>query len=199
MNFLGHAVFSPPDAAAIRAGNLAGDYVKGSTALARLPAGMQTGVRLHRAIDAYSDAHPAARRAAVVFREDYGRYAPAIIDTLFDHFLANDPHFFPSKDALKDFSAGVYADLTKLKTALPAGFVPVAKAMAAQDWLSNYRTLGGVRSSLDGLARRAKYLPPVAAAYATFIGHYHILAQCWQELAGGLEPFVKEWKEHSNP
>ena len=195
MNFLGHAVFSPPNSPAIRAGNLCADYVKGSTALNRLPAGIQTGIRLHRNIDAFSDAHPAAKRAAVVFREDYGRYSPAIVDTLFDHFLANDPYYFPSKEALHQFSAGVYTDLTELEMDLPAGFVPVARAMAAQDWLTKYRNLGGMRNALDGLARRAKYLPPVAAAYETFVGHYHILAQCWQELAGGLAPFVKNWQE----
>jgi acyl carrier protein phosphodiesterase len=197
MNFLGHAVFSPPQSPAIRAGNLCADYVKGSTALASLPAGIQTGIRLHRAIDAFSDAHPAAKRAAVVFREAYGRYSPAIVDTLFDHFLANDPYYFPSEGALKDFAAGVYIDLVELEMALPVSFVPVAKAMAAQDWLTHYRTLGGIRRSLDGLARRANYLPPVEAAYETFIGHYHILAQCWQEMAGGLEAFVKSWREES--
>ena len=195
MNFLGHAVFSPPNAPAIRAGNLCADYVKGPTALALLPAGLQTGIRLHRAIDAFSDAHPAAKRAAVVFREDYGRYSPAIVDTLFDHFLANDPYYFPSKEALKEFSAGVYTDLAALEEDLPAGFVPVTKAMAAQDWLTNYRNLGGMQRALGGLHRRARYLPPVEAAYETFIGHYHILAQCWQELAGGLESFVKGWQE----
>ncbi len=186
MNYLGHAFFSETENAGILAGNLMGDYVKGSRAMAALPAEMQAGVLLHRRIDAFTDTHPATLRAALPFREIYGRYAPAIVDTLFDHFLANDPACFESEKALLDFTQKVYARIETQRPFFPEKFELVFDAMAAQNWLFHYRTLGGAQKSLGGLQRRAKYLPDVGDAYRIFIGYYHILSQCWQELGDDL-------------
>lgn len=190
MNYLGHAFFSPATNAGMLAGNLMGDYVKGSRAMAALPEEIRKGVLLHREIDAFTDAHPATLRAALPFREIYGRYAPAIVDTLYDHFLANDPAYFESQDALHRFSQNVYAQMASQKAFFPEKFAPVLNAMAAQNWLFHYRTLGGVQKSLGGLQRRAKYLPDVGDAYRIFIGYYHILSQCWQELGDDL----RKWR-----
>lgn len=186
MNYLGHAFFSGTENASLLAGNLMGDYVKGSRALAALPEEVRQGVLLHRRIDAFTDAHPATLRAALPFREIYGRYAPAIMDTLYDHFLANDPACFESEKALLDFTQAAYAQTETQRAFFPEKFRQVFDAMSAQNWLFHYRTLGGVQKSLGGLQRRAKYLPDVSDAYRIFIGYYHILSQCWQELGDDL-------------
>ncbi len=186
MNYLGHAFFSPEENAGILAGNLMGDYVKGSHALAALPPAMQEGVLLHRRIDAFTDRHPAVLRAALPFREIYGRYAPAIVDTLFDHFLANDPACFESENALLGFTQNVYAAVETQRPFFPEKFALVFNAMSVQNWLFHYRNLGGVQKSLGGLQRRARYLPDVGDAYRIFIGYYHILSQCWQEVGDDL-------------
>ena len=186
MNYLGHAFFSPKENAGSLAGNLMGDYVKGSRALAALPQATQEGVLLHRRIDAFTDRHPAMLRAVLPFREVYGRYAPAIVDTLFDHFLANDPACFESGNALLGFTQRVYAAVETQRPFFPEKFALAFDAMSAQNWLYHYRTLGGVQKSLGGLQRRAQYLPDVGDAYRIFIGYYHILSQCWQELGDDL-------------
>lgn len=171
-------------------GNLMGDYVKGSRALAALPEEIRKGVLLHREIDQFTDAHPATLRAALPFREIYGRYAPAIVDVLYDHFLANDPALFESEAALLLFTQNVYAQVATQRPFFPEKFAQTFDAMAAQNWLYHYRTLGGVQKSLGGLQRRAQYLPDVSDAYRIFIGYYHILSQCWQEVGDAL----RKWR-----
>src|SRR4028118_336867 len=110
MNYLAHAYLSFGDPLLL-AGNIAGDHVKGKLALAKYPERMQKGLMLHREIDAAADAHPAALRAAMLFRQDYGLYSHAIVDALMDHFLANDAKQFSSAEALMLFTKETYAKL----------------------------------------------------------------------------------------
>ena len=110
MNYLGHALlsFGNPD---IIAGNLMGDFFKGVAVLETLPSEIKKGALLHRFIDGYCDVHPAMKRVKILFRADYGLYSGAILDTINDHFLANDPHYFPDTESLRDFAATVYTAL----------------------------------------------------------------------------------------
>src|SRR4051812_21980877 len=99
MNYLGHAVLSFGDAD-ILTGNMIADHVKGKLALEKFPHGIKKGIELHRKIDAKADSHPATQRGKLLFREHYGLYSGAIMDTLYDHFLANDPKIFPTSETL---------------------------------------------------------------------------------------------------
>ena len=62
MNFLAHFHLAWPDEGLI-AGGLEGDYYKGPLR-GDLPSGLEQGVRLHRAIDAYTDSHPRVEAVA---------------------------------------------------------------------------------------------------------------------------------------
>ena len=97
MNYLAHAYlsFSIPE---IAVGNLISDFVKGKKKL-EYPETIQKGISLHRAIDAFTDAHEITRQAKVFFRPDYGLYSGALTDVVYDHFLANDPLEFPGEGA----------------------------------------------------------------------------------------------------
>ena len=57
MNFLAHFHLAWPDEGLV-AGGLEGDYYKGPLR-GDLPRDIERGVQLHRAIDAYTDGHPA--------------------------------------------------------------------------------------------------------------------------------------------
>jgi acyl carrier protein phosphodiesterase len=61
MNWLAHLRLAPNEPL-LRLGNLAGDFVRG-TDVAALHPELQRGVRMHRAIDRFVDAHPVAVRA----------------------------------------------------------------------------------------------------------------------------------------
>lgn len=190
MNYLAHAYLSYEDAS-ILTGNMIADYIKGKKALDALPAAVAAGVRLHRAIDAFADAHPATRRAALLFREAYGLYSGPVVDTLMDHFLANDPAHFPNEAALLRFSEKSYALLDANSGAFPAAFAAFYPHMKTHNWLFHYRQVKGMERSLAGLHRRARYMPPPGEAYAIFVGHYYQLNGAYQELMDAMVPHVK--------
>src|SRR5688500_9069105 len=105
MNFLAHAYLSFNDAD-ILAGNLISDYVKGKKQY-DYSIMILNGIRLHRAIDDFTDSHAAVKKAKEVFRDPYRLYAGAFVDIAFDHFLAIDKNEFP-EGALELFSKDVY-------------------------------------------------------------------------------------------
>jgi acyl carrier protein phosphodiesterase len=190
MNYLAHAYLSFNDAD-ILAGNMFADHVKGRLALKALPPRIAEGIELHRKIDAFTDEHPATKRAKLWFRADYGLYSGAIMDSLYDHYLANDAKHFPSEQALKDFSLNTFSLLEKNAEFFPPVFEQYFPYMTQQNWLYNYRTLQGMQRSLNGLHRRAKYLPPVEKAYEIFIERYYQLAQCYYEFIDDVVRYVK--------
>jgi acyl carrier protein phosphodiesterase len=190
MNFLGHAVLSFGNDG-ILTGNMIGDHVKGRLALEHYPPDVKKGILLHRKIDAYTDEHPATQRAKIWFRESYGLYAGALMDTLYDHFLANDAKYFPSSEELKKFSLDTYNQLEKNEQYFPERFKAMFPYMREHNWLYGYRVLPGVQRSLQGLARRATHMPPVDKAYEIFITHYYQLAQCYYEFMDDVAKFAR--------
>ncbi len=196
MNYLGHAFlsFERPE---LLAGNMIGDFVKGLIAVELYPEGIQQGIMLHRKIDAFADAHPASLRAKNLFRADYGLYAGAFVDTLYDHFLANDPSYFNSHDVLKAFTEKAYATVEKQSALLPEDFLRMFAHMKQENWLYGYRTMKGMERAFKGLVYRAKYLENSDKAYEIFVGHYYELNQWYFEFMDDVVQFVKN--ELTNP
>jgi len=190
MNYLGHAFLSFGNGD-ILTGNMIGDHVKGKAAMDQYPEEIKKGLMLHRKIDGYTDVHPATQRAKLIFREDYGLYSGAIMDTLFDHYLASDPKYFKTKEALMDFTQKTYLQLEKNEVYFPHDFAAYFPNMKEHNWLYNYRNLKGMEHSLNGLARRAAHMPPIGKAYEIFVSNYYHLNQCYYELIDDVIKFVK--------
>lgn len=190
MNYLGHAFLSMGNSDWL-AGNMIGDFVKGKAALENYPAEIAKGIMLHRHIDSFTDQHPAVLRAKVFFREVYDLYSGAVVDIVFDHFLANDPKHFQSEKELLDFTQKTYQQLEQAAAFFPEKFSRMFPFMKEQNWLYHYRTLQGIQKSLNGLQRRAPQMPDVAEAYKIFVGHYYQLTQCYYEFIDDMIHHVK--------
>lgn len=198
MNYLGHAFLSFGDAE-ILTGNMIGDFVKGMAAVKEYPEGIQKGIMLHRKIDAFTDATPSVQRASVWFRQTYGLYSGAIVDTLFDHYLATDPAYFKSEAELLSFSQDVYKKLEQNKEYFPPKFAARFPSMVEHNWLYNYRTMMGAQRALQGLQRKAKYMKPMDDAYKTFIVSYYEIGQCYYEFIEKIYKFVNDELKHPLP
>ena len=188
MNYLAHAYLSF-DQPHIIVGNMISDFVKGGAKLG-FSGKIQKGITLHRNIDEFTDNHPATKRAKEFFRPAYRLYSGAIVDVLYDHFLANDADIF-NEASLKKFSAGIYQQLEAHTSELPERFVYVFMYMRTQDWLFNYRLKEGIRKSLAGLVRRAAYISESETAYNLFLDHYVSLNECYQEFFPDVKLFAK--------
>lgn len=187
MNFLGHASFSPPNPGVLT-GNMISDFVKGRQQYS-YPPDMQRGILLHRAIDTYIDAHPAAKAAREPFRAAYRLYAGPMVDVAFDYFVANDPLLFPTDESLLLFSTRTYAALQTQQAWMPERFAGMFVYMQAQNWLYNYRFDAGMRQSFGGLVRRAAYLQDAETAYLIFMAEKPFLQDCYQTFMADFGPW----------
>ncbi len=190
MNYLGHAFLSFGDSEIIT-GNLIGDHIKGKLALNNFPQRISKGILLHRKIDSFTDTHTATKEASKYFKKEYGLYSGSIMDVLFDHFLANDTHFFATESVLLEFSLQVFAKIDLHTAHLPETFTRYFPYMKSQNWLYNYRTSIGILQSLNGLSKRAKYIAPIGIAHQIFMENYDVLNKYYFDLIGDLIKFTK--------
>jgi len=188
MNLLAHAYlsFGQPQ---ILVGNMISDYVKGKKQY-DYPIGIQQGIRLHRAIDDFTDHHPATARGKAVFKPAVGLYAGAFMDVVYDHFLALDTNL-NDEIAWQKFTSTVYDSLIEQHSFLPEKFARMLPYMQTQDWLFNYRYTWGIEKSFGGLVRRAAYLTDSSAAFQLFEANLPLLEDCYQEFF----PAVKNMAE----
>lgn len=164
MNYLVHFLLAGDDDE-LRLGNLLGDVVKGRVERFEhqgLTERLRTGIRMHRAIDTFSDRHPAVRRSKDILSPEYGRLSGVIVDVFYDHVLARrwaEHHPRP----LPEYTQEVYRTLRGNLHRLPAAVHPLVAAMSRGDWLREYASQVGIERALQGMAMRR----PVAARIGT--------------------------------
>lgn len=166
MNFLAHAYLSFEEPS-ILLGNLISDFVKGKKQY-DYPLPIQQGIRLHRMIDAFTDAHPATKVVRSYFQADYRLYSGAFADVVYDYFLANDVAEFATGQSLQQFVSGVYDALQQQQDFFPPVFHRVFASMQEHNWLFHYRFEWGIQRSFTSIAQRAKYIHDASRAIELF-------------------------------
>jgi acyl carrier protein phosphodiesterase len=191
MNYLAHAYlsFNHPE---ILVGNMISDFVKGKTKF-DYPPGIQNGIALHRAIDEFTDAHPATKEAKEYFRPAYRLYSGAFVDVVYDHFLALDTNEFKNLTALHYFSVNVYKILEENFSILPKSFQNLLPHMKQHNWLYNYQYIAGIEKSFGGLVQRAKYINESASAFDVFNKNYNELKDCYNIFFPTLKKFANHY------
>jgi acyl carrier protein phosphodiesterase len=111
MNFLAHLFLTKDYTEEISVGNFIADAVKGQKAISKFPLHIQRGIRIHREIDSFTDAHPLVRIGTKRLHNNYGKFAGIIVDIFYDHILAVNWHKF-SEDSLDDFAQKQYKLIT---------------------------------------------------------------------------------------
>jgi len=189
MNFLAHAYLSF-DHEGVLVGNMISDFVKGNRQL-EYPPEIRAGIRLHREIDTFTDAHPATIAAKQVFRQAYRLYSGAFMDVVYDYFLANDVTEFPP-GALAVFARNTYDTLDRYFDQLPEHFRQLFYYMKQQNWLYHYHEPAGIYKSFAGLVRRARYLEDSRPAEKLFEEHIKRLEAHYRLFWADLKPFAAE-------
>ncbi len=188
MNYLAHAYLSF-NHNNILIGNMISDFIKGKKKF-DYPIDIQQGIMLHRAIDEFTDNHPATHEAKQCFKADYRLYAGAFIDVVYDHFLANDKAEFKSEKNLNEFAQKTYEALINNKEQLPERFQQMLPYMQSQNWLYNYQYADGIKKSFEGLVRRAAYLHESAIAFEIFNKNYLGLQECYNTFFPDVKKFT---------
>lgn len=189
MNFLAHAYFSFHHKEVL-VGNMISDFVKGKTQYDYIE-GIRKGIVLHRQIDAFTDIHPATKEAKEMFRNDYRLLSGAIVDIIYDHFLAADKRIF-SEQELKTFVQQTYSTLEEYTAHLPSRFVIAFAYMRTEDWLYNYQHTARIEKSLRGLIRRSSFFHDTETVNGLFHKHYSFLQDCYTHFIEDVKTYAKE-------
>ncbi|BCS32092.1 ACP phosphodiesterase [Luteitalea sp. TBR-22] len=182
MNFLAHFLLSAGEED-LRLGNLLGDFVKGRVERYAHPGvtpRMRTGIRLHRAIDSFSDGHHVVRRTKQRIAHRYGRLSGVIVDVYYDHVLAREWPRHGEGD-LQAFARDVYRTLQGNLPRLPGEIHPLVQAMTRGDWLSGYADIAYVERALRGMARRSAVARDIGTAGEELAAHYPSIADDFAE------------------
>ena len=132
------------------------DFCKGPIA-SHLPLDLQTGIRLHRRIDAFTNQHDLIRDTCASFPPELRRYAPIFLDILGDYYLSRTWGDYYA-EARPDFSQRCYD-----ACATYAGYLGETKApqlhkfmqyMRSTDLLANYDDWEHVERGLHSVLRR---------------------------------------------
>lgn len=153
MNFLAHFHLAWPDEDLV-AGGLEGDYFKGPLR-GELPPGLERGIKLHRAIDAYTDGHPLIQQLRRDLPPGLRRYAGILIDLSFDHYLSLHWSRF-SDIPLSDFNSGVYRTLTTHEGTLSEGARGMVARLIEYDVLNLYTQWETVPAAAARIGQRFK-------------------------------------------
>lgn len=172
MNYLAHAFLSKNDKDLL-IGNFIADHLRGNDFTA-YPAEVVAGIRLHREIDAFTDAHPEFKKSKRVFYNGFERYSGILVDIYFDYFLAKD--FTKYADIpLETFSGKVYKIYTAHKSILPTSSSGFLDYVITNNIYTAYATLPGIQKVLYHLSHRIKHNVRLDASVAIFKENEKIL------------------------
>ncbi len=192
MNYLAHAFLSFDDAGLL-IGNMISDFVKGKKQF-DYKEEIQKGIRLHRMIDTFTDAHPATQEAKKLLKPAVGPYAGAFIDVVYDHFLAVDQTIMSDQEWYQ-FSKKTYNTLHEHEALLPERFARMLPYMSSQNWLYNYRYKWGIEKSFEGVVRRAAYLNESDAAYQLFESHYALFQDAYHSFFPDVKKMAADFSK----
>ncbi|MCI5081641.1 MAG: ACP phosphodiesterase [Saprospiraceae bacterium] len=151
MNFLAHLFLSCQDEE-LMIGNFIADFIR-NREVGAYSKGVQQGIRLHRAIDTYTDNHPIVLEGVRRLRKDHSKYAPVVIDVYYDYLLANNWQKY-SDESLEVFTARVYEQLMGQLERMPPILQKRLPLMVADNWLVQYGKLAGLSYTFSRMKSR---------------------------------------------
>lgn len=154
MNYLAHIYFSY-NHDDILVGNFAADFISNKQ-VKNLTEDQVNGVLLHRLIDAYTDVNPIVRRSTKRLRPTQGKYAPVVIDIIFDYLLAKRWEELHS-DTLEVYKSQVYKRLSQNINSFPKKAQNKVSAMVKGDFIKSYETIEGLNYVFQRMDERTSF------------------------------------------
>jgi acyl carrier protein phosphodiesterase len=179
LNYLGH-LLTLPHQGLVTLGNMLGDFAKGRAELIE-PAEFRAGVRLHREIDAYTDAHPAVLHSKSLVPAAQRRLAGVLVDIFYDHFYVEGVDFEEHRAALEPFAPQLPEPIREL---------PIA--MLSTRWFGAYRRVDGIGQILAKMDQRRARAVGLLGAECILADHYEALRADALAFLPDVQAFARE-------
>lgn len=193
MNHLAHALLAGDDEG-LQLGGLLGDFVRGPANALPFAPSVLRGVRLHRAIDVYTDAHPEVLAAKSELPSPYRRYAGILLDMWFDHCLARDFSRW-SVQPLGEFSSQLRELLHQRHAQLPPALQRFVGYMDANNLPAGYADRAVLGRALAGIGQRLTRANPLDTALPVLVEREAALQARFEAFFPELQQFAREWIE----
>ncbi|WP_312994305.1 acyl carrier protein phosphodiesterase [Chryseobacterium flavum] len=187
MNYLAHSFLTFTDGQIV--GQFIADFIRNKERFS-FPKNIRDGITMHRAVDTFTDSHPAIHEAKKVFAPLVRLYAGAFVDVSMDYFVANDLSL-NSLAEWKAHSLRVYRVLNEHHEWLPENFIKMLAKMEQDDWLYNYREDWGIKFSIQNVLNKAKYLDKDIPVFEAFLHHKDFLQECYNDFFPDLLAHAK--------
>lgn len=192
MNFLAHIFLSRHDGERML-GNFLGDLIRPKE-LPGLAPRVAEGVRLHRAIDSFTDTHPLVRRATHRIMPRHRKYSPVIVDIWYDYLLIGHWHEVSPEESFPRFRRRAYGLLDDHFHQIPPRLHERIRAMIAADWLRQYSHSAGLAGTFHRLAQRTSRPELLAGVEQTLDENLPILNEEFPLFWSDLTKFVRTWE-----
>lgn len=193
MNHLAHALLAGDDEW-LQLGGMLGDFVHGQPAALPWPPRVIAGIRLHRAIDVYTDAHPEVLAAKALLPPPYRRYAGILLDMWFDHCLARDFARWGTP-SLETYSATLRRLLRQHDALLPPPLRRFREYMEQHRLPAGYADRAVLELALRGIGQRLSRANPLDSALPVLVQREVELQERFEAFFPQLQGFAREWIE----
>jgi len=197
MNHLAHALLAG-DEEALRLGGMLGDFVHGQPDPERFPSRVIDGIRLHRAIDVYTDSHAEVAAARRLLPPPFRRFGGILLDMWFDHELARDFTRW-SGQPLDPYSDQLRALLHRHDALLPDGLKRFRNYMDARNLPAAYADRTEIGRALQGLSGRLSRANPVGIALPVLVELEQPLRMHFEAFFPQLLVFAADWIAERSP
>jgi acyl carrier protein phosphodiesterase len=188
MNFLAHLYLTSGQPEQVTVGNFLADAVKGKKALENYEPAIQKGIRIHRAIDDFTDKHPLFKRGTRRLHGNFGKFSPIILDIFYDHILARHWGRYSDLD-LQHFADQQYALIARYWDVLPAGTRRWYDYMSVNNLLFEYSREESIEKVLQRMDERTGGISGMGTALSVLKEHREIFTLEFQD-------FFEEIRSH---
>jgi acyl carrier protein phosphodiesterase len=171
MNYLAHTFLSGNNDK-VMLGNLIADAIKGNH-LDSFESDIVLGIKLHRAIDQYTDANSIVFSSKKRLYSKYHKYAGVIVDMFYDHFLAKNWNDY-STISLEETAHHAYGILMKHYAILPPKIIRILPFMIYYNWFVSYRDIDKLKLHFEGMARRTTFVSGMEKVTEDLRADYHL-------------------------
>lgn len=195
MNWLAHVFLSEPNTG-FQLGNLLADVVRGAQREA-MSAEFIRGAACHKAIDAFTDAHPVVKRSRARIGSEHRRFSGVLVDVFYDYCLARNWQRY-SPIALDAFTAAFYASAESHLVELPPDARAMLERIISRDLLGSYVAVDGVERALRRISTylNSRWNKQLALDQGVrdLVAHDAAFAADFDEFFPALQAHVASWK-----
>jgi acyl carrier protein phosphodiesterase len=190
MNYLAHMFLSCTDSHQMT-GNFMADFITNKE-VKTLPETIQKGIELHKKIDHFTDNNDEVRKTTRLFYPTQSKYAPVVVDILFDYFLTKNWDSY-SSIPIVEFVNQTYVKLAVHEEHFPTRLKTLFPKMVADDFLMSCKNEERLVKTLTHVSKRAKFQNRIHTAFDDMQIHYERLDQCFNTFFPALITEVNQF------